>query len=203
MLPKNIAFQEIEEQADFIKKVLRKNSLFIKLLNLLKGFGLPEWYVGGGSIGQIVWNYFHNFAPNFGVNDFDVVYFDPNTSYEAEDIFIQKGKKIFKKFPTKVEIRNQARVHLWFPQKTGIPMKPFTCVEEAISTFPTTSSAIGVTLNPKNKLKIFAPRGFYDILTITMRANKVRVSKKAFEKKVKDWSKKWPKLKVIPWDYLY
>lgn len=205
MSPKNedIAYQEIDKQVNFVKKVLKKNNLFIKLLNLLKDFELPNWYVGGGSIGQIVWNYYHSFNLNYGINDFDVVYFDPDTSYEAEDVFIQKGKKIFNDFQIRVEIRNQARVHLWFPEKTGIQMKPFSCVEEAISTFPTTSSTIGVTLNPKEKLQIFAPRGLYDILTITMRANKVRVSKKAFAKKAKDWSKKWPKLKVIPWDYPY
>jgi len=200
---KQIAFQAISKQENFIKKVLLKNESFVRLLELLKDFGLPDWYVSGGSIGQIVWNYFHQQNLNFGINDFDVVYFDPDVSYEAENVFIQKGKKIFKNFPTSVEIRNQARVHLWFPQKTGIQTKPFTCTEEAISTFPTTSSTIGVTLDPRNNLVIFAPCGFCDILTIAMRANKVRVSKKAFAKKANDWSKKWPKLKVIPWNYPY
>jgi len=200
---KNIAFEKIEKQSAFIKNILEKNDLFIKLLGLLKDFNLSNWYVGGGSIAQIVWNYFHQQDLNFGINDFDVVYFDSDNSYEAEDIFIKKGDKIFKNFPVKVEIRNQARVHLWLPQKTGIQVKPFTCIEEAISTFPTTSSAIGVTLDSRGKIQIFAPRGFYDILTMTMRANKVSISKEAFAKKAKDWAKKWPKLKIIPWDYPY
>ncbi|MBN1263375.1 MAG: hypothetical protein JW991_03375 [Candidatus Pacebacteria bacterium] len=44
---KNIAFETVEKQSEFIKSVLRKNELFMKLLNLLRDFGLPNWYVGG------------------------------------------------------------------------------------------------------------------------------------------------------------
>jgi len=157
MIKSDIALLDIKKQADIVVKILHKNLLFICLLERLNNFGLPNWYVGGGSIPQIIWNHFHNFDDNFGINDFDVVYFNSkDLSYEAEDMFIKKGEKIFKDFPIKVEIRNEARVHLWYSKKFGRKIKPFKSVEEAISTFPTTSSAIGVSGLTRG-LKVFAP----------------------------------------------
>lgn len=196
----NIALLDTKKQVTTVVKILRRNHLFIRLLERLKKLGLPDWYVGGGSIPQIIWNYLHNFDENFGINDFDAVYFDSkDLSYEAEDTFIKKGEVVFKDFPIKVEIRNEARVHLWYPQKFGRKIKPFKSVEEAISTFPTTSSAIGVSSSTRG-LKVFAPRGLFDMLSMIIRPNKVHVSKSVYEQKTYDWKKKWPKLKIIPWE---
>jgi len=196
-----IIYQDIREQTEFMIEVLQKNKQLVRLLHLIESFGLPDWYLASGAICQTVWNCFHGFDLNFGINDYDVVYFDADISYEKEDFYIQKSKEIFKDFDREVQLRNQARVHLWFPKKTGIQVPPFTCVEEAIATFPTTSTSIGITLVNKDKIKVVTPRGLYDLLTMTVRANKVRVSKEVYEKKAADWSSKWPKLTVIHWDY--
>ena len=58
---------------------------------------MPNWYLGAGGVVQTVWNMKHGFDPEHGIKDYDLVYYDANdTSYEGEDVFIQKGKELFK-----------------------------------------------------------------------------------------------------------
>ncbi|KAL2704568.1 hypothetical protein AAEP93_005639 [Penicillium crustosum] len=52
--------------------------------------------------------------PKAGISDYDLVYFDSSDlSWEAEDSVIRTGHRIFKDLKAPVQIRNQARVHLW------------------------------------------------------------------------------------------
>lgn len=39
---------------------------------------LPGWYFGAGGVAQTVWNLGHGFAPDAGIKDYDLVYFDPD-----------------------------------------------------------------------------------------------------------------------------
>jgi hypothetical protein len=55
-----------------------------------------------------------------GITDYDVFYFDANDlSWEAEDAVIQTAREMDGDLPDRVEIRNQARVHLWYPLEFG------------------------------------------------------------------------------------
>jgi len=37
------------------------------------------------------------------------------------------------------------------------------------------------------------------MLSMTVRPNKIKISEGVYKKKVRDWKKKWPKLKIISW----
>ena len=43
-----------------------------------------------GCLVQTVWNVLTGRAVDYGINDYDVFYFDPDTSWEAEDAVIRK-----------------------------------------------------------------------------------------------------------------
>ncbi len=134
------------------------------------------------------------------IKDYDLVYYDANNaSYEAEDNFIRKGKNLFKDISVLVEIRNQARVHLWYEKRFGKPIDQYKSVEEAISTWPTTATSIGVRKNGIN-FQVYAPFGLDDLLGMIVRANKAKITEKIYQDKVDRWVKIWPNLKIIPWD---
>ena len=69
-------------------------------------------------------------------------YFDPDTSWEAEDAVIRKLAERFEKLGVTVEVRNQARVHLWYAEKHGMPYPPLRSTAEGIDRFLTRNTRI-------------------------------------------------------------
>ncbi|OGG38386.1 hypothetical protein A3D55_00785 [Candidatus Jorgensenbacteria bacterium RIFCSPHIGHO2_02_FULL_45_20] len=181
-------------------KILEKNKSVQLILERASELKMLNWYLGAGGIVQTVWNVKHGFNPENGIKDYDLVYYDAgDTSYEAENIFIQKGKEIFNDVPVLVEIRNQARVHLWYEKHFGKPIGQYESVEAAISTWPTTATSIGVK-KENGQFQVYAPFGLDDLLDMIVRANKTQITEKTYQDKVDRWIKIWPDLKVVPWD---
>lgn len=181
-----------------LKTDLTHNKVLAEVLEKTPKLGLPNWYVGAGSISQTVWNIAHNYPPHSHIKDIDLVYFDTNTSYEAEDRFIQKGKKLFRNNAIEVEIRNQARVHLWYPQHFGVKIQPYKSAEDGIASWATTVTCIGVTIQD-GQTQIFAPYGLEDLYSLVIRPIKKQVISSQYKTKTKKWLKIWPKLTIIPW----
>jgi hypothetical protein len=46
---------------------------------------LPGWYFGAGGVAQTVWNLRHGFEPAGGINDYDLVYVDPDDRSAASE----------------------------------------------------------------------------------------------------------------------
>lgn len=182
-------------------QILEKNKSVQLILNRADSLNMPNWYLGAGGIAQTAWNVLHGFNAETGIKDYDLVYYDAdNTSYEAEDVFIKKGKELFKDLFVLVEIRNQARVHLWYENHFGKPIDQYKSVEEAISAWPTTATSIGVRKNINGKFQVYAPFGLDDLLSMIVRANKTQITEKIYQDKVDRWIKIWPNLKIIPWN---
>lgn len=103
-----------------------------------------------------------------------------------------------KKLHINTDIKNQARVYIWYYKKYGIKKKPYTSVEDAISSWGATITCIGVRLS-NNKLVIHAPYGLNDIFKMIIRPVKREFTKKDYDEKATKWMKKWPKLTKIEW----
>lgn len=199
---KGLAFEynsDLDTQVRLLYNIIMTRPIVSQVMEQAPKLQLSNWYVGAGFIAQTVWNYHHEFAPETGIKDCDLVYFDRDTSYEAEDTFIQGGKKLFSNVPIEVEIRNEARVHLWYEAKHGIPLRAYTSTEDAINTWPTTATAIGIR-NHAGKFEVYAPYGLHDLLNMIVRPNKALISQAIYESKVARWQSIWPKLTIIPWD---
>src|SRR3989338_10296406 len=181
-------------------KILEKNKSVQLILERASELKMLNWYLGAGGIVQTVWNVKHGFNPENGIKDYDLVYYDAgDTSYETEDVFIQRGKELFKDIPVLVEIRNQARVYLWYEKHFGRPIDQYKSVEEAIGTWPTTATSVGVR-KINGQFHVHAPFGLDDLLGMIVRANKVKITEKIYQDKVDRWIKIWPNLKIIPWN---
>lgn len=183
-----------------LKTALLLNTDLMEVLDRVPALGIRDWYVGAGAIAQSYWNYAHGFPPMHEVKDIDLVYFDPDTSYEAEDAVIKAGADLFKDIATPVEIRNQARVHLWYGTRFGNKeIAPHVSTEDAIDRWPTTATSVGVRVDPGGVWVLYAPFGLGDLLNLIVRPNKVKITEIIYNQKVDRWKAVWPKLTVLPW----
>ena len=96
---------------------------------------------------------------DYGIKDYDLGYFDASDiSYEAEDAVIRRVKAVFEEpLRSMVEVRNQARVHLWFEAKFGEAYGPLSCTAEALERFASATFAVGVRFETDDRLQIEAP----------------------------------------------
>ncbi|KAM0347641.1 hypothetical protein ACHAPU_004654 [Fusarium lateritium] len=190
----------LNEQIKRFQKAVESNKTLMTVLSRAAEMKLPNWYLAAGALTQTVWNVVTDRDPERGINDYDLIYFDgSDLSYEAEDAVIQAGRKIFADIPVEVEIRNQARVHLWYEKKFGRPCPQHHSSEASMSTWGTNTALIAVSLRDDGEWDIFAPWGFSDMFRLTVRPNQLIMTEEAYDKKVQRWIELWPELTVMPW----
>ena len=169
-------------------------------LERLAGLGLPDCWLGAGCVAQTVWNAAHGKPPAADIGDYDVVYFDgSDLTEEGERGVAVSVQQAMADLPVAVDVKNQARVHLWYRQRFGYDIVPYTSTEDAIETWPTTATAIGVRLAHGGP-QVFAPFGLDDLLGLVVRTNRVQITPEIYRGKVARWIRDWPNLTVLPWD---
>ena len=190
---------DLQTQLELLKKIVVLNQPLFDIINKAASIGLQDYYIGAGCVAQSVWNYQMNLELSNGISDIDFVYFDSSDlSVEAENSTIIKVENILNPCPIKLDIKNQARVHLWYKNHFGYDIKPYESLEDAINSWPTTATSIGIRLE-NNKLKVYAPFGLNDLFGMIIRPNKTQITKEIYMRKVEKWRAKWPALTVIPW----
>src|ERR1700743_237439 len=96
---------------DFLAAALR-NPVNEAVAEALWRLELPDAWIVSGWLVQTGWNVL-NWGPiGHGIGDYDIFYFDPDTSWQAEDAVIRKLQDRLGKPGVNIEVRNQARVHL-------------------------------------------------------------------------------------------
>lgn len=195
--------KSIDVQLVILEKILRQNQILMSILEVLEDYSkvnpvFKNYYVGAGGINQTVFNYYHGNDLNCGIKDYDIVYYDEDESYEAEDIIIRELCDKLKDVDVLVDIKNQARVHIWYNEKYGTNRKKYTCVEDAIASWGATVTCVGVRLD-KGKFKVYCPYGLNDVFSMTIRPVKKDFEKKHYMERAKRWKNKWDKLTIIEW----
>lgn len=134
------------------------------------------------------------------------MYYDASDlSWEAEDRVIQASRKLFAGIAAEVEVRNQARVHLWYGKKFGLECIPYKTLEDGIDRFITNSAMVGVRsrVNEEGRLKdewdVYAPWGLSDMFNLVVRPNPILGNKESYEKKTERWKAIWTGLTIEQW----
>jgi uncharacterized protein len=183
-----------------LRESLGRNAILREVLSRARTLGLPQWYVAAGGVAQTVWNVATGRPAHDGIKDYDLIYHDAaDLSWDAEDAVIRAGHEVFGDLPTTVEIRNQARVHLWYEGRFGLPCAALRSSEAAIDTFPATATCVGVRLEDDGGMRVYAPHGLSDVLNLIVRPNPVLAPRHIYERKVERWRRHWPELTVLPW----
>ena len=186
------------ELRERLKAILSATPPLMRVLSVARRLCLPDWLVFSGAVYQPVLNHLTGRALDYGIKDYDLGYFDASDlSYEAEDdAVIRRVKTAFDEpLRSMVEVRNQARVHLWFPAKFGEAYGPLSCTAEALERFASATFAVGVRLESDDRLYIEAPFGIADLFALRLRPNPRRKTV-GFARTAADVRRRWPEVFV-------
>ena len=100
-----------------------------------------------------------------------------------------------------VELRNEARVHLWYAGTFGGPAPaPFRDCRDAIDSFAAECCMVGVRTGARGP-EVYAPRGWDDLFGMVVRPNRLGPApRQVYEAKAARWLTEWPQLTVLPWN---
>jgi hypothetical protein len=171
-------------QVDRLREYLSRNRVIAEILQKAPSLAMTNWYLGAGCIAQTVGNFFHDFEPTFGIEDYDLVYHDASDlSLEAQARYLERANELFARLHATVEVQNEARVHLWYAGHFGYEIAPYESVEAAIDSWPTTATCVGVRTGTGGGLRVYAPFGLNDLFSMIVRPNKVQITKELYEAK--------------------
>jgi len=177
-----------------------KNPINATIAGELDALALPDAWIVSGCLVQSAWNVLTGRPVDHGIIDYDVFYFDPDTSWDAEDAVIRQVLARLGGCGAKIEVRNQARVHLWYPQKHGRPYPPLSRATDGIDRFLTQNTQVGIR-RISDGYDVYAPRGFDDIARLIVRPNPgPNFSAENYAAKAARWKTLWPELTVLPAD---
>lgn len=179
-----------------ITNLIKEDEWMMEILRGAAALNLPDWWVCAGFIRSKVWDTLHDYEERTPMPDVDVVYFDPEEIDEAfEKELEQRLREINPSIPWSV--KNEARMH------TVNGLAPYTSTVDAISKFPETATAFGVTLDEGGEIKLAAPCGVEDLLTMTLaptsyfKKDKNRLQLYENRMKQKNWQEVWPKVTIL------
>ena len=177
-----------------ILDLIRSDPWMMRVLAAAQQMHLPDWMIGAGFVRNKVWDHLHGFHNAVvPTADIDLVYFDPSdTSEETEK---RLDEILHHTLDVAWSCKNEARMH------TINEFPPFTSSTDAISKWPETATAVGVTRDG-DMLHLIAPHGINDLVEMIVRptpafAATEKNKRKVFERmNQKGWITKWPRLRI-------
>jgi hypothetical protein len=173
-----------------LEAIIRSDPDLMAVLERLRDDALPEWRIVSGCLYQAAWNVLTWRPRGTGIVDIDVIYYDAvDLSWAAEDVIIRR-------IGIDRQVRNQARVHLWYERHFGAPYAPLRSADESLLRYPITVQAVGARLEADGRLDIIAPFGLDDVFGMVMRSNPAFPHRSTFEAKVARAKTIWPEVTV-------
>ncbi|MED1410171.1 MULTISPECIES: nucleotidyltransferase family protein [Bacillus] len=184
----------IKTEQDIIH-FIQNDPWMMNVLQMAKSLQLPDWWVCAGFVRSKIWDTLHNYEVRTATPDVDVIYYDSMQKDEAyEKLLEMKLTNMDATIPWSV--KNQARMHV------VNKMLPYSSSVDAISKFPETATALGVTLDEKNNVILTSPCGIEDVLSLQVKPTPHFLETKErihmYKKRVikKNWQSKWPNITI-------
>lgn len=183
---------------DRLIEIVRADVDLLHVMTVVRELDLPDWRIFSGAVYQSVWNALTGRPTGYGRKDFDLGYFDRDTSWDAEDVVIKRVAAAFREpFRSQVEVRNQARVHLWFKDRFGEDYDALTDTDAALPRFAAPAFAVGVRLEDDDTISVAAPFGLEDVFAMTLRPNPHRGRARGWDRIVSGVGLRWPEISVV------
>jgi hypothetical protein len=182
-----------------LEAIVRESDSLMTVLRLTRDLDLPDWLIVSGAVYQKVWNHLTGRDPDYGIKDYDLAYHDASdTTWDGEDVHIKRAAAHFPPpLDEQVEVRNQARVHLWFEDHFGEPYEPLHSSAEALGRFVAPCFGVGIRLEKDDRLTIKSPFGLDDLFSMTIRPNPTRPLAKGWDRIVASARGRWPEVTVV------
>ncbi|MEZ8055313.1 nucleotidyltransferase family protein [Vibrio sp. 10N.222.54.F12] len=180
-----------------LKNLIQQVPELIETAKACHEVGLPNFYIAGGAITQIIWNDIENKPLLEQVKDFDVVYFN-STSAITEGEFKNRIRSRLS-HRVDVDVKNQAIIHERYAKKFGCAIQPYERVEQGIESW-LSAFAIGFTLDDSGDINLFAPYGVEDAFDMLIKPNKRAMTQSNYNKMTTGYKVRWQQVNVLPWD---
>jgi hypothetical protein len=190
-----------QEQLRRFETIIRGDPDLMQLLASIRGVRLAQWRLVAGCLYQTVWNVLTGRKRGTGIKDYDLIYFDDSDlSWAAEDRVIRAVAAATRGCVGPVEVRNQARVHLWFEARFGTAYPRLYSADEALRRYASIVHAIGVRLEYDDRLDVVAPFGLDDLFSMVIRPNYALENAVSHMRKARRAQAIWPEIIVVPWN---
>jgi hypothetical protein len=187
--------RELERQ---LVQIVRSTDWLMRALAAAREVDAPDWLIGAGAIRTAVWDRLHGYAQRTPLPDIDLGFFDPDDLSEERER--ETTRRLQAALPgERWDAKNQAAVHLWYPQKFGRAVEPFSSTAAAVATFPETAACVAVKLTAEERIEIVAPYGLEDLFGLVHRHNPARASVEVYEARLasKRITERWPRVTVV------
>ncbi|MEW4236357.1 hypothetical protein BK784_09970 [Bacillus thuringiensis serovar medellin] len=185
---------KIKTEKDIIR-LIENDEWMMNVLQMAKSLELPDWWICAGFVRSKIWDTLHDYEAKTAMPDVDVIYYD---SLHQDEIYEQSLETKLMNIDATIpwSVKNQARMHV------VNNMPPYSSSVNAISKFPETATALGVTLDELNNVILTAPCGIEDVLTLQVKPTahfleskeRLHMYKNRFIKK--NWQSKWPNITI-------
>jgi uncharacterized protein len=175
-----------------VQALIRHAPLLLQVLEALRKVdgGL---FVGGGLIRNVVWDYLHGYPSATPIDDVDVIYFDLAERTKEHDAAVEAKLRLL--IPNlNWSVKNQARMH-----EINVDA-PYLSLEDAVSKWPETATAMVARLAAGGEIEIVAPHGFDDLFRLVVTPTPHFWMKlEAYRRRLsrKNWGQHWPRLRFF------
>ena len=177
------------------REIALSNPHNLRLMDGLRPLGLPQCYVTAGCLFQTFWNLLSGRPAAENIKDYDVFYFDDaDLSWEAEDAVIRRVAPLAERLGIPVEVRNQARVHLWYPARFGDDYPQLHSAKDGMSRYLVRCTCVGIGVADS---EVFAPDGFADLEAGILRINPLLPQPRQWRAKAEHYRARWPWLSIV------
>ena len=185
-------------QTDFLTAALR-NPVNAAISDELFRLALPDAWIVSGCLVQTVWNVLTIARRRLRHQRLRRVLF------RSRHVVAGRGRRdpavagrVRQHSASRIEARNQARVHLWYPEKHGLPYPALRSSTEGIDRFLTRNTQVGIR-RTRDGHDVYAPDGFDDIAGLIVRPNPgPNFSAANYAVKAARWKGLWPEVTVLP-----
>lgn len=177
------------------KLAIASNPFNRELLDRLAAMDLPDCYLTAGCLFQTVWNLRSGRTPAWGIKDYDIFYFDGcDLSWAAENEIIHRIARQTADLGVQVEVKNQARVHLWYAERFGSDYPQLQSSRSGIDRYLISCTRVGIDVRTG---ELYAPDGLADLISGKLRINSLNPKPALFRQKAESYQERWPWLEII------
>lgn len=162
------------------------------ILDRWAALDLNDGWLVAGCLFQSVWNAVQGQPAEAHIKDYDLFYFDAaDVSREGEARMQAHVDAVLGDLGVSIEVANQARVHLWYPEFFGEPYPQLHHSRDGIDRFLVRATCVGV--RPiGDDIDVYAPYGLQDLYRGVLAPNPLRDFPALYREKVASYRARWP-----------
>src|SRR4051812_39082452 len=116
-----------------LEQIVRSTAWLMEALAAAREVDAPDWLIGSGAVRTAVWDRLHGYDGPPQLADVDLAFFDPDDISHERELGVER--QLQAALPVQTwDVKNQARVHLWYAHKFGYEVPPLASSADGVAT---------------------------------------------------------------------